>query len=161
MDVEYAHLPDLAGTRLGPSEYRTIAQQDIATFADITDDHYWLHVDEEKAKSGPFGTTIAHGYLSLSMISALWPGLLWVTDAPLMVNYGFEKVRFTAPVLSGSRVRLDATLVAVTPTKRGCRLTVDLALEREGEERPAFVATALFDLTAPDGSAGHGSPNRG
>lgn len=159
MDVAYAQLPELAGTRLGPSAYRTISQYDISTFADITNDHYWLHVDEQKAADGPFGTTIAHGYLSLSMISALWPGLLWVTDAPLMVNYGFERVRFTAPVLSGSRVRLDATLAAVTPTARGCRLTVELALERENEQRPAIVATALFDLTAPDGSAGHASPN--
>lgn len=160
MDVAYAQLPDLVGTRLGPSEYRTISQRDIDAFADITDDHYWLHVDEAGAAAGPFGATIAHGYLSLSMISALWPGLLWVTDAPLMVNYGFERVRFTAPVLSGTRVRLDATLAAVAETARGCRLTVGLVLEREGEERPAFVATALFDLTAPDGSAGHASPNR-
>lgn len=159
MEVTYSQLPALAGTELGPSEYRVITQDDIQVFADLTDDHYWLHVDQEKSKDGPFGTTIAHGYLTLAMISALWPGLLWVTDAPLMVNYGFERVRFTAPVLSGSRIRMQATLAEVIPTARGCRLRVEMAIERENEERPAIVATALFDLTEPDGSAGHAAPN--
>ena len=158
MQVTYAELEGLDGGELGPSEYRTSPQDDIQVFADLTDDHYWLHVDREQAATGPFGTTIAHGYLTLSMISALWPGLLWVTDAPLMVNYGFERVRFTAPVLSGSRIRMQAKLAAVIPTARGCRIQVEMSLEREGEERPAIVATCLFDLTKPDGSAGHGAP---
>lgn len=92
MEITYGRLPEVVGTELGPSAYRTISQDDIQIFADLTDDHYWLHVDTERAASGPFGATIAHGYLTLSMISALWPGLLWVTDAPLMVNYGFERV---------------------------------------------------------------------
>lgn len=104
MEVTYDQLPGLAGTKLGPSTYRIITQEDIQVFANLTDDYYWLHVDTDKAADGPFGTTIAHGYLTLSMISALWPGLLSVTDAPLMVNYGFERVRFTAPVPSGSRI---------------------------------------------------------
>ncbi|MDL5351793.1 MaoC family dehydratase [Microbacterium sp. zg-YB36] len=158
MDITYAQLQGMKGTALGPSPYRTITQDDIQTFADLTDDHYWLHVDTEKSAAGPFGTTIAHGYLTLAMISALWPGLLWVTDAPLMVNYGFERVRFTAPVLSGSRIRMRATIADVLPTPRGCRLQVDMALERENEERPAIVATCLFDLSRPDGTEGHGSP---
>jgi len=161
MEITYGRLPELVGAELGPSAYRRITQADIQTFADLTDDRYWLHVDSAKAKAGPYGSTIAHGYLTLSMISALWPGLLWVTDAPLMVNYGFERVRFTAPVLSGTRIRMRATLAEVIPTPRGCRLRIDMAIEREGEERPAIVATSLFDLTAPDGSGGHAAPNSG
>lgn len=159
MQVTYDELEAMIGSDLGPSDYRVITQDDIQVFADLTDDHYWLHVDQEQAESGPFGTTIAHGYLTLAMISALWPGLLWVTDAPLMVNYGFERVRFTAPVLSGSRIRMQAKLADVIPTARGCRLQVEMSLERENEDRPAIVATCLFDLTKPDGSAGHGAPN--
>ncbi|MCR2815353.1 MaoC family dehydratase [Microbacterium jiangjiandongii] len=159
MDVTYDQLQGMKGAVLGPSEYRTITQDDIQAFADLTDDHYWLHVDTEKSADGPFGTTIAHGYLTLAMISALWPGLLWVTDAPLMVNYGFERVRFTAPVLSGSGIRMQAKIADVLTTARGCRLQIDMTIERENEERPAIVATCLFDLSRPDGSAGHSAPH--
>jgi acyl dehydratase len=152
MNVNYADLGGLVGTRLGPSDYRVVSQQDIETFADLTDDHYWLHVDRERAAGGPFGTTIAHGYLTLSMISAFWPGLLWVADSPMMVNYGFERVRFTAPVRSGSRIRMSAVLADVIGTATGSRLRVDQTIERENEEKPAIVATCLFDVRRPESS---------
>lgn len=160
MKITYDELEQLVGTELGPSEYRTISQHEIDTFADITNDHYWLHVDAERAKTSPFGTTIAHGFLTLSMISALWPGLLWVMDSPMQMNYGLDRVRFTAPVLSGSRVRMKATIVEIIPTKGGCRIKVDQTIERENEERPALVATILMEIARPDGSGGHGDPNR-
>jgi acyl dehydratase len=160
MNITYEQLDGLIETELGPSDFRTISQSDIDTFADITNDHYWLHVDRDRAASSPFGTTIAHGFLTLSMISALWPGLLWVTDSPMQMNYGLDRVRFTAPVLSGSRVRMMARIVEIIPTKGGCRIKVDQTIERENEDRPALVATILMEIARPDGSGGHGDPNR-
>lgn len=159
MNIQYDQLEGLIGQELGPSEYETITQESIASFADITNDHYWLHVDNERAASTPFGTTIAHGFLTLAMISALWPKLLWVTDSPMQMNYGLDRVRFTAPVLSGSRIRMMAKIVEITPTKGGCRIKVEQTLERENEERPALVATILMEIARPDGSPGHGDPN--
>lgn len=160
MKIAYDQLEGLVGKDLGPSEWLTITQDQISTFADVTNDHYWLHVDVGRAKSSPFGGTISHGFLTLAMISALWPKLLWVTDSPMQMNAGFDRMRFTAPVPSGSRVRLAARLLEAAPSKAGTRITVDMTMEREHEERPAFVATMLMDIARPDGSAGHGDPNR-
>jgi acyl dehydratase len=159
MKITYAELQDMVGTRLGPSEYRTIPQRDIDLFAEITNDHYWLHTDTERAKESPFGTTIAHGFLTLAMISALWPTLLWVSDSPMQMNYGLDRVRFTAPVLSGSRIRMTAEIVEIIPTAGGCRIKVDQVIERENEEKPALVATILMEVARPDGGPGHGDPN--
>ena len=159
MKISYDDLEGLLGEELGPGEYHTISQSDIDTFAEITNDHYWLHVDTERAKDSPFGTTIAHGFLTLSMISALWPPLLWVTDSPMQMNYGLDRVRFTAPVLSGSRIRMTAKIVEIIPSNGGCRIKVEQTIERENEERPALVATILMDVARPDGSGGHGDPN--
>jgi acyl dehydratase len=160
VNIRYDELEEHIGRELGPSEYRTISQHDIDVFAEITNDHYWLHVDPERAGESPFGTTIAHGFLTLAMISALWPKLLWVSDSPMQMNYGLDRVRFTAPVRSGSRIRMTARIVEVVPSRAGRRITVEQTLEREGEERPALVATILMDVARPDGSAGHGDPNR-
>ncbi|MFT4028805.1 MAG: MaoC family dehydratase [Protaetiibacter sp.] len=159
MRIAYADLEGLAGSELGASEWLTITQDQISTFAEVTNDHYWLHVDPERAATSPFGGTISHGFLTLAMISALWPKLLWVTDSPMQMNAGFDRVRFTAPVRSGSRVRLSAKLVEVAPSRAGVRITVEMTMERENDERPAFVATMLMDIARPNGSEGHGDPN--
>ncbi|NYE18806.1 MaoC family dehydratase [Microbacterium immunditiarum] len=160
MRIRYDELESMVGKELGPSEWLPIPQSSISTFAGITNDHYWLHVDTERAATSAFGGTIAHGFLTLSMISALWPSLLWITDSPMQMNYGLDRVRFTAPVRSGSRIRMRAKLTEVIPSDSGCRMKVDLSLEREGEEKPAVVATLLMQVARPDGSGGHGDPNR-
>jgi Acyl dehydratase len=155
MEITYAQLESFKGAELGPSEYRLITQEDINTFADLTNDHYWIHVDPERAAASPLGGTIVHGYLTLALISEFWPKLLWVTDTPLMVNYGFDRVRFTAPVRSGTRVRMRSKIVDIIPTATGSRLKVEQVIERENEAKPAIVATCLFDIARPtDGPAG-------
>jgi acyl dehydratase len=134
-----AELPTLEGTSLGSSGWLDVSQERINTFADATDDHQYIHVDPERAKDGPFGTTIAHGFLTLSLVVPLWGDLLELTDVATRVNYGLDKVRFTAPVPSGSRVRLTATLTTVTEVKGGFQLHIAGTIEIEGQERPAVV----------------------
>ncbi|PWJ54358.1 Acyl dehydratase [Quadrisphaera granulorum] len=138
-----AELPGLAGAEIGSSEWITITQERINTFADATDDHQWIHVDPERAASGPFGAPIAHGFLTLSLFIPLWSQLLEVSDATTLVNYGLDKVRFTSPVKAGSRIRLVATLSSVTEVKGGLQLAVSGVLELEGSERPALVVEFL------------------
>lgn len=138
-----AELPGLAGAEIGTSEWLTVTQEKINTFADATDDHQWIHVDPERAASGPFGAPIAHGFLTLSLFIPLWSQLLEVSDATTLVNYGLDKVRFTSPVKAGSRVRLVATLTSVTEVKGGLQLAVSGVLELEGSERPALVVEFL------------------
>ncbi|MBC3762631.1 MaoC family dehydratase [Quadrisphaera oryzae] len=138
-----AELPGLAGTEIGTSAWLTVTQEKIDTFADATDDHQWIHVDPERAATGPFGAPIAHGFLTLSLFIPLWSQLLEVTNATTLVNYGLDKVRFTAPVKAGARVRLVATLTSVTEVKGGLQLAVSGVLELEGSERPAIVVEFL------------------
>ncbi|MEH3076750.1 MAG: MaoC family dehydratase [Quadrisphaera sp.] len=138
-----AELPGLAGAEIGTSEWITVTQERIGTFADATDDHQWIHVDPERAANGPFGAPIAHGFLTLSLFIPLWSQLLEVSDATTLVNYGLDKVRFTSPVKAGSRVRLVATLTSVTEVKGGLQLAVSGVLELEGSERPALVVEFL------------------
>ncbi|MGN6445255.1 MaoC family dehydratase [Amnibacterium sp.] len=142
--VTMAELPGLAGTEIGTSDWLEVDQARIDRFADATDDHQWIHVDPERAASGPFGTTIAHGFLTLSLFIPLWSGLLEVTDATTLVNYGLDRVRFTSPVPAGSRVRLTATLTGVEPVARGgYQLAVSGVIGIEGQERPAVVLEFL------------------
>lgn len=138
-----AELASLEGADLGTSSWLEVSQQRIDTFADATDDHQHIHVDAERAKDGPFGTTIAHGFLTLSLFVPLWSDILEITDASTLVNYGLEKVRFTSPVPSGSRVRLRATLKTVTEVAGGRQLHVDGVIEIEGQERPAVVVESI------------------
>lgn len=138
-----AELPGLAGTEIGTSAWLTVTQEKINTFADATDDHQWIHVDPERAATGPFGAPIAHGFLTLSLFIPLWSQLLEVSDATTLVNYGLDKVRFTAPVKAGARIRLVATLTSVTEVKGGLQLAVSGVLELEGSERPALVVEFL------------------
>ena len=141
--VTLADLPDLAGTQVGVSDWITVSQERINTFADATGDHQWIHVDQDKAAGGPFGGTIAHGFLSLSLFIPLWSSLLEISDAATLVNYGLDKVRFTSPVKAGARIRLAATLRSVTAVKGGYQLAVSGTLEIEGQDRPAAVIEFL------------------
>ncbi len=116
----------LVGTHLGYSEYRVVTQEQVNLFADATDDHQWIHVDPERAAAGPFGHTIAHGYLTLSLVPMLTGGLLKVDGVAMGINYGSNKVRFTSPVPVGSEVRAGATLVSVEDVPGGVQMAMDV-----------------------------------
>jgi acyl dehydratase len=137
-------LKERAGEHLGFSEWLEVTQDRIGTFADATGDHQWIHTDPERAKSGPFGVTIAHGYLTLALLIPLWTELLEVRGISMSINYGLNKVRFPAPVPVGSKIRLSATLTAVNDVRGGVEAVVDAVLEREGAAKPACVAQAIY-----------------
>ncbi|HSZ28378.1 MAG TPA: MaoC family dehydratase, partial [Pseudonocardiaceae bacterium] len=109
-----------------------------------TDDHQWIHVDAERAKDGPFGGTIAHGYLTLSLLIPMWTDILEVGDVHTMVNYGLNKVRFPSPVPSGSKIRARATLASFETIPGGAQLAVDILVERQGGDKPACVAQLVL-----------------
>ncbi|MFJ4555140.1 MaoC family dehydratase [Streptomyces massasporeus] len=136
-------LKKLAGSDLGTSEWIEVTQERIDTFADATGDHQWIHVDPERAKEGPFGTPIAHGYLTLSLFIPLFTELLDVQGVTTKVNYGLNKVRFPAPVKAGSRIRLTAKLAEVEEVPGGVQITVEGAIEIEGAAKPAAVLQSL------------------
>ncbi|MFB7633354.1 MaoC family dehydratase [Streptomyces sp. NPDC056149] len=131
------------GEELGPSDWLEIDQRRIDLFADATGDHQWIHVDQEKAAAGPFGTTIAHGYLTLSLLPVLVPQLLRVDNVKMGINYGTNKVRFPAPVPVGSRLRARATVAEVAEVTGGVQLTTVVTVEREGGEKPVCVAESV------------------
>lgn len=142
--VAFEDVANLAGTDLGATEWTTVTQEMINTFADATSDHQWIHVDVERAKDGPFGAPIAHGFLTLSLIIPFWSELFDVTGVTTKVNYGLDKVRFTNPVKVGSRIRMKADITEVEEVKgNGLHLVTNAVIEIEGEERPAVVATFL------------------
>ncbi len=146
LKVEYPKdLLQLVGRELGPSEWVTVHQGTIDKFADATGDHQWIHVDVERARREmPGGTTIAHGYLTLSLVPRLAATLLQVTKRSRGVNYGSNKVRFTGPVPAGSRVRLRQRIVnAEEVPGNGVRMTSEMTVEVEGQERPALVAELI------------------
>jgi acyl dehydratase len=134
------------GSHLGYSDWLEITQERIDAFADATDDHQWIHVDPERAKSGPFGTTIAHGYLTLSLAVRFVGEFFDVEGARMGVNYGTNKVRFVSPVPVGSRLRAGGTLAAVEEVPGGLQATLDVTFEVEGTEKPACVAQVLYRL---------------
>jgi acyl dehydratase len=129
-----------AGTQVGTSDWMTIEQARVNTFADATDDHQWIHVDEEKAKAGPFGGTIAHGFLTLSLLPKLLSQIYRIDGVKMGVNYGLNKVRFTAPVPVGSKIRGVIDIDDVAEVKGGVQVTTRVTVEIEGSERPALVA---------------------
>jgi acyl dehydratase len=144
-----AELEALVGKHLGYSEWMEISQQRIDTFADATDDHQWIHVDAERAASGPFGTTIAHGFLTLSLIIPMWSEILHFDGVRLGINYGLNKVRFPAPVPVGSRIRTGATLVSVETVGDGSsQIVVDFVVEREGGAKPCCIAQGMYRFYA-------------
>ena len=144
---EFADIHALAaaqGSHLGHSPWHTVTQDQINTFADATGDHQWIHVDAEKAAAGPFGSTIAHGFLTLSLTVARTQGIeLDMGEPKMAINYGLDKVRFTAPVPVGSRIRARVELMDVAEKGGGIQVKRKVTIEREGEERPAMVAETL------------------
>ena len=142
--IALADLPGMVGKHLGHSDWEVIDQDRINRFADATGDHQWIHVDVERAKAGPFGTTIGHGYLTLSLIPIFVFQLLKVEGAKLVVNYGINKARFPAPVPSGSRVRMSAEIAAVEQVSGGLQCTLACTFEIEGQAKPACVAEIVF-----------------
>ena len=134
------------GTHLGHSDWHTVTQEQVDLFAEATGDHQWIHVDPERAKDGPFGGTIAHGYLTLSMV----PKLVWevykVEGLSMGVNYGSNKVRFPSPVPVGSRIRAGVELVGLDRGPNGAQATVRVTIEREGGDKPACVAETVSVL---------------
>jgi acyl dehydratase len=131
------------GQELGVSGWHEVTQEEIDAFAQVTGDDYWIHVDPDRARSTPFGSTIAHGLLTLSLGPRFSYEIYEVTGVAFGVNYGFGRVRFPAPLPVGSRVRMRATLTAVDDVPGGVQVTVTQTFEREGSDKPVCVAEAL------------------
>ena len=144
----YDELPESVGRLLGPTSWTAVTQAQVGGFADLTHDHQWIHVDEERAKQGPFGTTIAHGYLTLSLVPYFLAQQLEVTGISMAVNYGLEKVRFPAPVPVGSRVRAAAEIVDVQPRAGTTQLTVRVSVECDAADKPVCVADVVILFVA-------------
>ena len=142
----FAEIESAAGQDLGCSDWVEITQDRVDRFADATGDHQWIHVDVERAKDGPFGGTIAHGYLTLSMVPALGAQVMSLETAGAKLNYGVNRVRFPSPVRVGSRIRARVGIVEVTDVQAGKQLTVRYTIEIEGEEKPACVAETVVLL---------------
>ena len=142
----FAHLADLqtlVGEPLGSSDWITVEQSRIDRFAGATGDHQWIHIDPVRAAQGPFGSTIAHGFLTLSLLPAFFETAFDVADGRMGVNYGLNRVRFTAPVPVGSRLRAHFKLLAYERIDGGAQLTVEASIEREGSAKPVCVAESL------------------
>ncbi|MFB7248099.1 dehydratase [Streptomyces populi] len=136
-------LRSAVGEQLGHTDWVEIEQKRIDLFAEATGDHQWIHVDPEMAATGPFGTTIAHGYLTLSLLPLFGPQLISVEGVKMGVNYGTNKVRFPAPVPVGSRLRATGTITAVDDVPGGVQVSVAFTVEREGGDKPVCVAESV------------------
>ncbi|MFC4127733.1 MaoC family dehydratase [Nocardia rhizosphaerae] len=136
------------GAHVGYSNWHEVTQSQVNTFADATGDHQWIHVDAEKAAQGPFGTTIAHGYLTLSLVPMLVSEIYRVDGVKMAVNYGSNKVRFPAPVPVGSKVRAGVELLSVAPVAGGQLVTAKVVIEREGGDKPVCVAETVALVVA-------------
>lgn len=138
-----AELVACVGQEVAVSDWHTVTQEHINQFADATGDHQWIHVDVERAKTGPFGVPIAHGYLTLSLVAGLGQRALEIRDLRMGINYGLNKVRFMAPVPVGSRLRMRMELSEATPIDGGQQLVWRNTIELEGADKPACVAEAV------------------
>ena len=138
-----ADLLDAVGKHLGFSDWEAVDQQRVDQFANATGDHQWIHVDPEKAADGPFGKTIAHGYLTLSMANLFLPQVMQVDNTSMGVNYGCEKVRFPSPVPVGSRIRGGGEVMSAEEVKGGIQVVVRMTIEIEGADRPACVVDTI------------------
>ena len=138
-----AELPGLAGQRLGPKEWREMTQARVNEFANVTEDHNYIHVDPERAKDSPFGGTIAHGYLSVALLAPISQQLLDVQGAT-GVNYGMDRLRFPAPLPVGAEFRGSGEVLEVTEVKGGMQVKATFTIEVRDQERPALVADCLF-----------------
>ena len=136
-------LQPLVGQEIGTSDWHTIDQQRIDQFAQATGDHQWIHVDPERAAAGPFGTTVAHGFLTLSLMALMYDSAFAVRNSRMGVNYGLNRVRFTAPVPVNSRLRGRFKLLVYEAIEGGAQLTVEVTMEREGSDKPVCVAQSL------------------
>jgi acyl dehydratase len=141
--VDLADLGELIGTEVGPSAWVVIDQARINAFGDATEDRQWIHTDPTRAAGGPFGGTIAHGYLTVSLISHFLFELLVVDGVGSTVNYGLDRLRFPAPVPAGSRVRATASVQSVEPVTGGVQAKIRVTIERDGGDRPVCVADVL------------------
>ena len=128
---------------VGKTAWREISQERVGAFADATDDHQWIHLDQEKAASGPFGGTIAHGFLLLSLVPSFLQEIVDAAGFSMVVNYGLDKVRFTSPVPTGSRVRGVLAVNEIRDVQGGVQVVWDVTIEREGAEKPAAIAKML------------------
>ncbi|MBS0254946.1 MAG: MaoC family dehydratase [Proteobacteria bacterium] len=138
-----ADLLGLIGTKMGPSDWLMIEQSRVDGFAEITGDHQWIHIDVERAKAGPFGGTIAHGYLTMSLINLFLPELIEVRGFAHAVNVGLDRLRFLNPVKVGSRIRAVAELVSAEEIKGAVQAVVRVTIEVEGADKPACVADTV------------------
>jgi acyl dehydratase len=138
-----SELPPLVGQEVAVTDWLTITQDQVDLFADATHDHQWIHVDPERAQAGPFGGPIAHGFLTLSLLSKFFAMAVTLREVRMAVNYGLNKVRFPAPVPVGSRVRARMTLQACDPVEGGVQITWGVVVEREGSDKPVCVAESL------------------
>ena len=145
----YEEFASHLGQVLGTSEWLEVPQERINLFADATLDHQWIHVDAEKAKSGPFGQTIVHGYLTLSLVPHLWGQIIEVRNLKMMVNYGMDKMKFGQPVLSGQQIRLTSTLASIADLRGVCKAEIKFTIEIKDQKKPALtgVATFLYHFT--------------
>ncbi|MDE2596786.1 MAG: MaoC family dehydratase [Sphingomonadales bacterium] len=142
--VEKPHdLPGLTGTKMGPTGWVKVEQDRVDQFATCTGDHQWIHVDVERAKAGPFGGTIAHGYLTMSMINLFLPELVEVRGFAHAVNVGLDRLRFLAPVVVGSRVRAVSEIISAEEIKGAIQSVVRVTIEIEGSDKPALVADTI------------------
>ncbi len=141
--TDLAGLGELVGKHAGYTEWREMEQDRVNQFADATDDHQWIHVDVERAKASPFGGTIAHGYLTLSLVAPISQQLLQVTDATTGINYGLDRVRFPAPLPVGAEWRGGMEVLEVSEIPGGAQLKLRVTIEVKGAEKPALVADAL------------------
>lgn len=139
---------DAVGTELGTSEWLTVTQEQIDLFAAATGDHQWIHTDPVRASSGPFGSTIAHGYLTLSLIPTLAESIYRVDGLTMAINFGIERLRFPHPVAVDSRIRATATLCEVEPSTAGTRVRLSFLVEVEGSAKPACVVDIVHVLAA-------------
>ena len=139
-----AELEQAAGTDLGVGSWHEITQEQVNLFADASHDHQWIHVDPGAAAAGPFGGTIAHGYLTLALLPGLLAELLTVTDGAMGVNYGIEKIRFPAPVRVGARVRLHATIASAARRGDAIAYTLGVQVEIERQEKPAVAGEVVY-----------------
>ncbi|MFA6300162.1 MAG: MaoC family dehydratase [Nocardioides sp.] len=146
--TSFDEIGSAVGDELGTSDWVTIDQERVNTFADATGDHQWIHVDEERAKAGPFGGTIAHGYLTLSLIPWLGSQVFSIETPGAKLNYGINKVRFPNPVLVGQRIRLTVTLGDVVDMPAGKQVSLKHLIEIEGADKPACVAESVVLLLA-------------
>ena len=140
----YDEFAEYVGKELGTSDWLQVDQDRINQFADATLDHQWIHVDQERAKEGPFGQTIVHGYLTLSLLPYLWQQIIEVNNIKMMVNYGMDKMKFGQAVLSGQSVRLTTKLESIADLRGICKVEIKFSIEIKDQRKPALTGIATF-----------------